>query len=523
MFIVIRFFSSQYLLTVPVNGGQFSEGLVGYPRFINPVLAQNQSDKDLVALLFGSLYQNGEPELAASSTANEDSTEFTVQLRNNLRFHDGSPLTSDDVVFTFELITDPLVKSPLYPRFIGVQAEAIDERTIRFSLSNGNEDFIQQLDFGILSFAEWSDVPLEEFPFSIKNISPVGSGPYQLSSITRNSREQINSLVVSKFNDSFYKPYIDAITFRFYDDELSALEAFESRDINNLSNISAQELLSLDRTLTETEITTVTLPRIFGLFFNLSETEILGPETRRVISDAIDRQNIINTVFFRRALVADGPIVPFSDNYQEAAASSSSDIQSRLTAAGWRQSSSSDILVNEAGEALAFELSVPESKELIQTANLISEQLDQYGIEVTVNTIPEDEFANRIVRRRNFETILFGQIVDSPQQLYAFWHSSQRTDPGVNITGYENKTVDSILERILEETSPNAADYENFQKQIRTDSPVIFLYSPQFIYALDRDILQVNLTGLERAEDRFDSIETWYIRTESLLPWFTIN
>jgi len=528
-FICIRSFSQGYLVQVPIQSGSFSEGIVGYPRFVNPVLAQSQTDRDMTQLLFSGLlsheltggYSN---TLADTYTTNEDFTVHTVTLDNNAQFHDGTDLSANDVLFTYSLIQDPLIKSPFFARLNNVQITAENEDTVTFTLETGNENFAENLTIGILSEAQWANISREEFPFAEKNISPVGTGPYHVKSVVRDSQQKISSYVLSAFRKNKIQAFIETIEIKFFLDQQSALQAFESGLVDNLANISAQELLNLDQALEQKDILTSPLSRVFSLFFNENKNPIFrDTSVREAISNTINSDEIIDQVFFSRAQKTDGPLPQSHPLYQaqEQKEVSASSTSQNLEKAGWLLGE--DGIRSKASSTLSFQIHTPDVTELVKTSELIQRQLSEVGISVEIVTVNEDEIINSVIRRRDFDSLLFGQIITNPQQLYAFWHSSGIEDPGVNIAGYENKTVDAILERLIDGKSDEKKreqDYINLQKEITKSSPAVFLFSPDFIYAIDKSIQNNSFDDLEFATDRFRHIEDWYTETELLLPYF---
>lgn len=529
--ILVHTLSPMYLEEVPAEGGSFSEGLVGYPRFVNPVLAISQTDRDISRLVFSGLFTNnaqGEttPDLALGYESNASSTEYTVTLRDDIYFHDGEPITTADVDFTYSLIVDPIVKSHLAPQFDGVSWEVVDERTIVFSLRSPNPFFVKLLNTGILSRAQWADTPLEEFPFSSYNISPIGSGPYQIESINRNKEERIVSYVLTA-HDGNRSPLISTIEIKFYNSQDAAISAFESGLISNLANISPQELLMLDHTLEKKQVASYPLDRSFVLFFNSDRQPLFENTTiRKAIDQAIDKEQILDEVLFNRGDIATGPL-PLSHPYytapEEEEALSQEDIEEAFADEDWTKNEQG--IYTQASSTLVLTLHVPDIGEITRSAEIIEQNLEAMGIGIEVVAVDQNNIVNDVVRRRDYEMLIFGQLAENPNSLHAFWHSSNREDPGINIAGYDNQTVDVILERLLsgERTGEDSieADYSNLQREIREDTPAVFLYHPHFIYAYDRKINNINMSNLRFAWDRFNEVEDWYIQTERLLPWFT--
>ena len=146
--IYVNYFKN--LTTVPKNGGEFSEALIGSPLYINPILAQSHidADLDLSHLIFSGLLKYNEnleiiPDLAEKYEISEDQKTYTFYLVKNAKWHDGEELTASDVIFTFQSIQDPDFKSPLYRSFEGVNVEKIDDYTVKFTLQEPYAAFLK--------------------------------------------------------------------------------------------------------------------------------------------------------------------------------------------------------------------------------------------------------------------------------------------------------------------------------------------------------------------------------------------
>ena len=173
---------------VPASGGSLTEGIIGTPRFINPVIARSEADKDLVALIYSGLMRpnhNGTliPDLAETYTLSDDGTLYTFTLRANAVFHDGTRLTSEDVIYTIRQIQNPLIDSPLARAWEGVSVSAPDDRTVVFKLDTPYAPFISNATVGIIPQHLWQETTSETFAVHRLNTEPIGSGPFMTNSI----------------------------------------------------------------------------------------------------------------------------------------------------------------------------------------------------------------------------------------------------------------------------------------------------------------------------------------------------
>lgn len=189
-FILLYRINSLFLVEIPSSGGEIIEGVVGSPRFINPLLALSDVDRDLSALLYVGLMRPSsdgvlKPALASGYSVSDDGLKYRFFLRDDNVFSDGSPLTADDVVFTIKAIQNQTFKSPRYPNWEGVEVEKINDYTVEFTLPQAYAPFLENTTVGILPKHIWEKATPEEFPLSNYNIEPIGAGPYKVSSIQR--------------------------------------------------------------------------------------------------------------------------------------------------------------------------------------------------------------------------------------------------------------------------------------------------------------------------------------------------
>src|SRR3989344_3113787 len=178
------------LVEVPAYGGTLAEGVVGSPRFINPLLAMSDADRDLSALTYAGLMGiSGTGDLvsilAESYDLSSDGKTYTFILNKNAKFSDGTPVTADDIVFTIQKAQSPALKSPKYADWVGVGVAAVDQRTVRFTLSKPYAPFLGLMTLGILPSRLWKNISDEEFPFSMLESNPVGAGPFKVTDVSR--------------------------------------------------------------------------------------------------------------------------------------------------------------------------------------------------------------------------------------------------------------------------------------------------------------------------------------------------
>lgn len=519
-----------FLVEVPTFGGNFTEGVVGPVRFINPIIAISDTDRDVVSLVYSGLLKNdlsGEliPDLAESYNISEDGTTYNIILKDNIYFHDGKEITADDVVFTVEKILDPIIKSPRRANWEGVLVEKVSDKELNFILAKPYSPFIQSLTVGILPKHIWENATPEEFPFSEYNINPIGSGPYKIEKITRNSGGIPTTIVLSAFNKyNPEKPKIKNVTFKFYQNENDLVKAYTDKSIDSIGGLTlgtANDILN-DRSI----IKTSSLPRVFGLFFNQNISPVfLNKEVRQALEISTPKKYIIDEVLFGFGKPLNGPAPSQVEEDDSKSQGNIDEAKELLLSSGWEMDEEEAILFKENKDGkvrLSFSISTSDSPELKRTAEILKETWQKLGAEVEIKVFEQSDLSQNIIKGRKYETLLFGKVVGEKSDLYPFWHSSQRMDPGLNISLYANITVDKNLEEMQKNFN---TDENNERKvviinQIKEDLPAIFLFSPDMIYIPSPKINNINLKNISSSNERFLNITDWYIETEKVWKIF---
>lgn len=551
-------------IEVPAIGGEYTEGLIGEPQFINPLYASaNDVDEDISSLIYSGLLawdsKNGfVPDLASDYSVNEDGTIYTLKIRDDAYFHDGDSVRARDVLFTINAIQNPAYHSPLAADFAGVSVIQEDDKTVSFILEKPFAPFEQFLTVGIMPANQWADVLPQNTSLAALNLQPIGSGPYRFSEFAKDKKGNILSYTLER-NPNYYgqSPFVDTITFKFYSDTTSAVQALEEKYIEGVSLVDFDQLETI-RENRNVELVQPLMPRMAVLYLNAKTNQILSDLiVRKAIAQGVDKAALVKALFGESGAQAYSPLLPgmlgYSDegpNFDRLAANMS------LDEAGYsRQSYGKPRLVKEklaeeivndkanteekdseltdktedqtedteqATEAeiipaptLTFTLKTTSSAELEAAAKLIQADLAEIGIGIEIQTISSDVFYSEIIEPRNFEMLLTPVMLGADSDLYAFWHSSQ-ADSGLNIAEYKNDDADTLLEeaRTEKDQTIRADKYVQFQKLLATDVPAVFLYQSPYSYAIAKKIRNVNIQNILRPSDRFKDIETWYIKTK---------
>lgn len=537
---------------VPSHGGKLVEGAIGTPRFINPLLAISQTDQDLTMLVYSGLMRatvSGDliPDLASEYEVSEDGTTYTFHIRPDAIFHNGEPVRAEDVAFTVSLAQNQNIKSPRRADWDGVDASAVDEHTVVFTLPHAYAPFLENTQLGILPKALWENVSAEEFPFHALNTHPIGSGPYVIDEIkTDDAGSPISYNLGSFKNFALGQPNLGSIQFRFFANEQALRDAFLTDKIDSFAGVSPESVSLEERT--DTHILRMPSTRIFGIFFNQNHAAVLSDASVRAALDAaVDRKELIDTVIDGYGKAADGPIPPGLLSQSTAATSSSTTTVAEtdvdpfiekakgiLTRGGWKfetasSSASSDIASNvwikgtKNKQTLSFALATADTPELAATAEAVATKWRAVGIDVDVQVYPLAEFNSTVLRPREYDAILFGEVVGRTLDLFAFWHSSQRNDPGLNLALYTNSRADKLLASARTEVDSKEREnlYRSFSDIIAEDIPAVFLYAPEFIYVAPTDLQGLLFGALTSPSERFTNVYQWYTDTERVWNIFS--
>lgn len=515
-------FNTKAAVSVAVPGGRLEEGIIGTPRFINPLLAISDADRDVSSLIYSGLMRrsaSGEliPDLAERVETSSDGTRFTFYLKRGLTWHDGTPLTSEDIKFTIEKAKDPAIQSPRRANWEGVSIERPDDTTITFVLKQPFAGFLDSATIGILPKHIWETSTAENFAFNTHNTEPIGSGPYRLNRVEYDASGIATAYFLKPFSGfALGSPKVD-ITIRIYPNETDRLAAYKRGEISAMAAVDPATAGKLKES--GTTIKEAGLPRIFAVFFNQNQNPVFAHKEVRVALDAaIDKRSIVSTILLGYGKPLAGPSVNQLDTRTGTGTSFVTTASTILEEAGWRKNAEG-IYEKKNGnttEVLRFTLNTSDTPELKQIAIALANTWRKLGAAVEVKIFDTGTLQQELIRPRKYDALLFGQIVGREPDLFAFWHSSQRLDPGLNIAGYTNTTVDKLLEqaRGAVDTTTRRKATDQALVTIMNDAPAVFLYTPSFIYIVPPEVKNLNLGTIQTTGDRFSNIYLAYSHTE---------
>ncbi len=321
-FWAINFFLSS-TEKVPTFGGEITEGMVGQPMYINPILSQsNEIDSSLSRLIFSSLMTydsqgNLINDLTENYEISSDNKRYTFKIKPGIKWHDKTDLTTKDIAFTLKLIQDQSFKSPLRGNFQDVKIEIIDDQTIAFTLEEPYTPFPNKLTFGILPAHIFEEMGADKFLISDFNLKPIGSGPFEFVSLKQDENGNILSMQLEANPDYFSgRPFLDKININFYPEENEMIEAYNKKEINSFGLLSYQKIEEF-KNRNDTLVIVSNTPRYFAIFFNETKSFPLADKNvRKALSLLTNRNEIVKEVFGDGASSVYSPILPHFENFQ---------------------------------------------------------------------------------------------------------------------------------------------------------------------------------------------------------------
>lgn len=525
-----RFYLKQSVES-PNFGGSYTEGMVGVPFYVNPLLAISDSDRDLARLIYAGLMKtdgNGalQADLASGYTIDASQRQYTFELRPNLKWHDDEAITAEDVVFTIESIKKAEYKSPYRSNFSGVLVQALNENTIQFSLEKPNPLFLSYLTIGVLPEHLWYSIPAIGAPLTELNIKPIGSGPYIFKSLTKDQSGNIKTYNLESFADYYAgRPFIKDLIFKFYPDFETAVQALQNKNIEGLSylpNEFKSTIKNNDLVLKELHS-----PRYTAAFFNPANNALLNEvDFRWALDVSVDKERVIREAAENNGEIIYSPVLPGDIGYDANIKTEyfnqakANELLDKLNYKKGEDNTWRLITKGKSTSTAELKITTIDQPEMTKIAAVIKENWEALGIKIQLEIIPRDRMLKEIIEPRNYQVLIFSEQLNINSGPYLFWHSSQIKSPGLNLSNLSNKDIDKYLDqsRNAETMEAKIEPLKNFQKKLTELNFAVFLYSPTYTYPTAS-----KLKGLDQVQfinlpaDRLNTINTWYIKTKRSL------
>jgi peptide/nickel transport system substrate-binding protein len=516
----------------PASGGIYTEALVGSFGRLNPLLdLNNPADRDIDRLIFSSLIKfdsSGvpQPDLAESWGVTPDGTVYNVTLRSDAVWQDGTPVTSDDVLFTISLLrsVNSTFSSDVRAMWDQVQITRINDKNIKFTLPEPFVPFLDFLTFGILPQHLLSSLTADQLSSSDFNLAPVGSGPYKFDHLTVENG-QITGVVLT-VSDKYYGqvPFVEQIVFRYYPTADQALAAYKAGEVLGISQITSNLFASAcsDPNLS---CYSSRMPRLSMVLFNLDNNDVAffqDKSVRRALMAGLNRQWMVDNLLQGQGVVANSPLLPLTWAYYSGVEHIGFDPDTaiaELKAAGYVLPPDGIVRAKDK-VTLSFTMVYPDDALHAQLAQSIQANWAAIGVEVKLQALSYDSLFTDYLTPRTYQAALVDLDLSRSYDPdpYPFWHQAEITS-GQNYSQWDNRTASEYLEqaRVVADMNIRARLYRNFQVVFARELPALPLYYPIYTYGIDQRVQGVQAVPLFEPADRFNGITSWFLITRRAL------
>lgn len=457
------------------------------PARLNPILATDSGSAEIAGFLFNGLLkydQNATNVIGdlAEKFYFEDNKTLVFELRKGVKWHDGKAFTSQDVLFTYQVLISPKIASPYSAGFRFVKSVETDgDYRVKVHYKQPYFKALETWMMGILPYHILKDE--QNIMNSSFNAHPIGTGPYKLERL-----EYSKNIILGAFDDYFEgRPKIDKISFHVIADPMTRFLMLKSGvlDIGGIDAMQYERELKKEFFKKFNVYENISFSYTY-LGLNLRLKKFQDPRVREALSLAINRQEIIDLLFFSHADVCNGPFLPTSTAFN-------SDVKSPA-----QNIAKAKQLLKEAGydakHPFEFEITTSNSNAIRpNAAEILQYQLQKAGVVVKLRVMEWQAFLNMVVFPHKFDAVLLGWGLSPTPDPYMFWHSDSDKKGGFNLVGYSNKKIDMMIENsqsIIDREKLSDIWKEMF-KIIVNDNPYLFLYIPKSMTAVSKKIKNV--------------------------------
>lgn len=520
-------FRQSYQTVAAAPGGTFAEASLGPVDTLNPLFASSSAEIVASRLLFSSLYTYDSTghlkgDLAESIHAENNGTSYTVKIRPDARWHDGTQLTAKDIEFTVGLMKNPETRSPLRVNWRDVVVGAVDDTTIIFKLPAVYAAFPNALTFSVLPQHLLKDVAPAAIRENTFSRAPTGSGPFAYRLLQTAPGQSQHKAIYMAANERYYagKPLLNRFEVHAYEGQDDILNALRSGEVSAASDITGTDPSQIDSRNYSLAVQSIN-SGVYSLF-NTASPLLSDKTVRRALQLATD------TAAIREGLAVDVPALnlPFIEGQITGAdvarppATDVAQAEALLEGAGWIMKDG----VRQKGEQkLALSVVTTKNMQYEKALETLAGQWRRLGVAVNTTVVnssdPSINFVQDILQRRNYDVLLYELFIGADPDIYAYWHSSQTVASGYNFSSYANKTADDALASARSRLEPElrSAKYKAFINQWVDDVPAIGLYQAVAEYAYNKHIHSVDGSyKLISAYDRFTNVLDWSVNQKQV-------
>jgi len=506
-----------YKHAAPKRGGVYTEGIVGELSNFNPMFATGNANQAATRLMFSSLYEydrNGQlkPDLAEKIEIADDDLTYTVTLRDDIFWHDGEPLTADDVVYTFQTIQTPDARSPLYNSWKDITIKKLDSRHVQFILPNKFAPFQLSLTAGIVPEHILGDSKVTELRTSSFNQAPIGSGPFIFKGLDSES----GKLEMVR-NEHYHgqPPYLNRFVLNTFADEQALDEALRGGELTALADITVEQ----ETSAAQYQQFRLPLTNAVFAFFNTQRGVLKDRQVREALAAAVNREQLLKEVHVNEA-TSRSPLLAEHNGFNRSLLQPEGTVvqaNKLLDQAGWKRGP--DGIRKKGSQRLSFVITSQAGGEFPDVSEALLKIWKQMGVEVNVQLLSLDELRNDYIVPHNYDVLVFGIAIGADPDVFAYWHSSQTVDGGFNLSEYKSKLADEALESGRTRLDPalRAAKYQTFTRVWLRDAPAVALYRTSLNYVQSSRVVGFQTRRIIDPADRFNDVEQWAVTTTQAL------
>ena len=519
---------NHYFQTIqPVPGGIYNEGILGTLTNVNPIYATSSVDTSLSQLIFGGLLTYNSQnqlvgDLASGYSVDSTGTVYTVQLKPNLTWQDGKPLTASDVVFTINSIQNPAAQSPLYSSWQGISVSAVSPLSVRFKLPNPLASFPYSLTLGIIPEHILGNLPVSDLRSATFNTNnPIGSGPFAWHGIEvsgnspQNALEQIALLPFKHY--VLGAPKLSEFIVHAYADQNQLIGAFTSGQLNAIAGLD--NVPSSISRMPQAQIHSLLLTAGDYVFFKTQGSILADLAIRKALVSASNPRAIIEKLGYSTIPVNE-PLLYGQLAYNPKYAQSTNNLvqaQSLLNADGWVVGK--DGYRYKDNQQLSFNLTTTDTPENRLVVKVLEAQWRSLGVNVQPLFESADTFATTLIDH-NYDATLDGISIGNDPDVFVYWDSSQY-DPrssNLNLSEYNNAAASASLEEGRTRLDPalRVIKYQPFLAAWQRDAPALGLFQPRFIYITNGTVFGLGNSEINAQQDRYNNVNNWEILTAGI-------
>ncbi len=516
---------------MPTRGGVYSEGLVGRLQRLNPVLDYyNSVDRDINRLLYSSLInfdEQGFPtgDLAESWGVSFDGLSYNFNIKENANWHDGNPVTAQDIVFTINLMRDPASVLPedLKEFWNRLEVIPLGDKALQIRLEEPFAPLIDYLNFGILPQHLLGGMTYEQMITSEFNINPVGSGPYRFQGFITEG-QNIRGVALTANTDYYDSPpFIQEVIFRYFPDYISAMNAFREGTIQGIAEVD-QNILGEILQNPGYSLYSAIKPEIAIILLNLNNNDVQffqDKEIRKAMLMGLDRRGLVEKTLNGQGVIADVPVLPNSWAFYSANPRVDQDNQQArniLRDAGYLLEGEGLVVREKDGNPFSFKLVHPNDDYHTSIAQAVKSDWLKIGINADLVPVPYDTLILDYLQPLTYEAALIDlNYSRSPDpDPYPFWDQTQQNG-GQNYSQWENRIASQYLQeaRVSMDMEERAKLYRNFQAIFTEEIPALPLFYPVYNFPISPSIQGVRIGPMYDSNDRFWNINEWFLITQT--------